>query len=298
MAIKTVTLTLEGQKYTIPFDQDSGKHKKSITAPATTSWSLDGHVYKMVVEVTDMAGNVTTVDSSHDTYGEKMKLRVKEKTAPVISVVSPSAGAYLTNNDVSFSFDITDAESGVDPETITAELDEIIITITKVQITNGYQCTYAGNVDDGLHILVINASDNDGNKASVKEISFTVDTVPPTLNITAPEMDFITNKQNCIISGITNDATSGLASVTVTHNGNIQPDITVLADGSFSCEVALVKGENVIIVKATDKAGKFTTVTRSVIYDPDAPVIISVDVIPNPVGAGESFVVTVEAVDY
>ena len=44
----------------------------------------------------------------------------------------------------------------------------------KKTITNGYQCTYSGTVNDGAHKLVVTASDNDGNTAS-KTVVFTVD---------------------------------------------------------------------------------------------------------------------------
>ena len=44
-------------------------------------------------------------------------------------------------------------------------------------------------------------------------------------------------------------------------------------------------------------AGKVTTVTREVTYDPNAPVVISIDITPNPIGAGEEITITVEATD-
>lgn len=297
MSIKTVKVTLNSQTYDIPLDSASGKYVKSITAPSISSYSQEGHVYAMVLKVEDYAGNVTTVDKNNSTFGAAMKLRVKEKVAPVISVTSPTAGAYLTNNSVSVSVNITDNDSGVNSGSISVKLDGTALNVTKTTITGGYRCTYTGNVADGNHTLLINASDNDGNAASAKTVSFVVDTVPPTLNISSPAAGLITNKQACAVSGSTNDATAGIANVKITLNGADQGAITVAADGAFSKSISLLKGNNTIVIKATDRAGKSTSVTRSVTYDPDAPVIISVSHTPEPVDAGGTITITVAAED-
>lgn len=294
MAIKSVVLTLNGTDYTIPLSSTANTYTKEITAPTTTSYKLTDHVYPMVLEVTDTAGNVTTVDKSHATYGAQMKLKVKEKVAPTISVTSPGANAYLTNSSVSVSVDVTDTGSGVN--TVTAKLDGNAISLTKTGITNGYKCTYTGTLTDAAHTLVVTATDFDGNSAS-KTVNFTVDTVPPTLNVSSPAASLITNQQSCMVSGTTNDATSGLASVKISLNGTDQGTITVASDGTFSKVVTLAKGSNTIVIKATDKAGKVSSITRTVTYDPDAPVIVSVEATPNPVDAGATFTITVQATD-
>lgn len=292
MAIKSVVLTLNGTNYKIPLSTGT-TYEKTITAPASSSYSQTDHVYPMTLTVTDAAGNVTTVDKEHETFGEVMKLRVKEKVAPTITIVSLGAGAYLTDNTVSIAFDVTDTGSGVSE--VAAKLNNAAIDVTKTAITGGYQCSYTGVLPDKAYTLIVTAKDNDGNLAT-KTIKFTVDTVPPALNITSPAETLITNQQVCNVTGTTNDATSGLAGVTVTLNGEDQGTVTVTADGSFTKAVSLAKGVNTIIVKAVDKAGKSSTVSRSVTYDPDAPVIVSIDV-PEECAAGENFTITVVATD-
>lgn len=292
MAIKSVVLTLNGTNYIIPLSAGT-TYEKTITAPATSSYPQTDHVYPMLLTVTDAAGNVTTVDKDHETFGEVMKLRVKEKVAPTITIVSPGDGAYLTDNTVSIVFDVTDTGSGVSE--VTAKLNNAAIDVTKTAITGGYRCSYTGTLADKAYTLAVAAKDNDGNLAT-KTIKFTVDTVPPALNITSPTETLITNQQVCNVTGTTNDATSGLASVTVTLNGADQGTVTVTADGSFTKAVSLAKGVNTIIVKAVDKAGKSSTVSRSVTYDSDAPVIVSIDV-PEECAAGDNFTITVVATD-
>lgn len=52
-----------------------------------------------------------------------------------------------------------------------------------------------------------------------------------------------------------------------------------------------------VTVKATDGAGKATTITRTVTLDTTAPVIKSVTLTPNPVDAGKTFIISVEVTD-
>lgn len=295
MAIKTVSLELNGQQYTIPV-LSGNTFKKSIAAPNQSSWSQEDHKYAMRLKVEDVAGNVTTIDKDNATFGSKMLLRVLEKTPPVITIISPSQGAYLGSNAVKIEFTVTDSESGVDPDSIKLQVDstaEVVSGITKTQIENGYKCSYTATVQDGSHTVKVNASDNDGNAATQKSSTFTVDTVPPELNITSPAESLITNKQSLSVAGSTNE----ICTIKIKLNNVDQGSITLNGDKTFAKTVTLAKGSNVIVITATDRAGKVTTVQREVVYDPTAPVIVSIELTPNPVGAGEMFTITVVATD-
>ena len=295
MSIKTVDLSLNGQSYNIPLIS-SGKYQKKIAAPNKTSWNEIDHKYAMQLEVEDVAGNVTIIDKSHETFGEKMMLRVTEGTPPVITITSPAQSAYLGSNAVKVEANITDSESGVAPDSITIQIDSgsvISSGITKTPITNGYTCSYTAIVQDGQHTVKVNAADNDGNEAIEKTASFTVDTVAPELNVTYPPETLITNKQAITVTGKTDtDCT-----VKIRVNSQDQGTISLNGTGEFSKSISLQKGSNVIMVTSTDRAGKISTVQREVQYDPDAPVVVSIELSPNPVGAGEEFTITVEATD-
>lgn len=295
MSIKTVDLFVNGQSYNIPLISES-KYQKKITAPNKTSWNEEDHKYAMRLTVEDVAGNVTTIDKSHETFGEKMMLRVVEDTPPVITITSPAQSAYLGSNAVKVEANITDTESGVDPDSITIQIDSgavISSGITKTPITNGYKCSYTATVQDGQHTVKVNAADNDGNEAIEKTATFTVDTVAPELNVTYPPETLITNKQAITVTGKTDtDCT-----VKIKVNSQDQGTISLNGTGEFSKSISLQKGSNVIIVTSTDRAGKISTVQREVQYDPDAPVVVSIEFSQNPVGAGEEFTITVEATD-
>ena len=294
MAVKTVQYIFNGQTYNLTYNSTTKKYEATVTAPSESSYNQTDHVLGGTIKATDQAGNVTTVDQTHSTLGASLKLRVKEKVAPVISITAPSEGAYITNTTPTIEFTVTDADSGVSSGTIAVTIDGTAISsVTKTAITGGYKCTCTpAALKDGAHTISVTASDNDGNAASAKTSSFTVDTVPPTLSVTAPAEGLITKKSTVTVTGKTDDATS--KPVTVTVNGTA---VTVGTDGAFSKDVTLANGSNTITIIAKDKAGKTTTVTRTVTLDTAAPVIKSITLTPNPVDCGKTFVIAVEVTD-
>lgn len=184
MAIKNVTVTINGSTVTLN-DNGDGTYSKTLTAPTKTSYNVNsGHYYPVTIVATNMAGTSTTVDDTHASLGNSCKLKVKEVTAPTIAITSPTSSQYFGTATPQFTFTVTDEANG------------------------------------------------------------------------------------------------SAQSVTVTN-------------GSFSKSVTLANGNNTIVVTATDKAGKVTTITRTIILDTSAPVVASVSITPNPVNVGGSYTVTV-----
>lgn len=295
MAIKSVKAIVNGTTTTLTYNSTTKKYEATLTAPAKSSYSQTGHYYGVQIIAQDEAGNSTTVDSSDATLGSKLRLTVKEKTAPVITISSPTASQLLTTNQPTISFTITDNDSGVNPDTIKLLIDGSEISgITKTKATSGYSCSYkpSAALSDGAHTVVVKASDYDGNAATQKSVSFKIDTIPPELSVTSPADKLITNKSSVSVAGTTNDATS--SPVTLTVNGE---NVTVYDDGTFSTTVALEDGENTITVTATDGAGRTTTVTRTVTLDTKAPVISDVSLSPNPADVGATYVISVSVTD-
>ena len=302
MSVKTVQAIVNGQTYTLTLNSTTGKYEATITAPSTSSYPKTGHYYGVQVKATDDAGNTTTVDQNHATLGTSLQLVVKEKVAPVITITSPTAGSLIINNKPIITWTVTDADSGVNPDTIGITIDsgtKITSGITKTEIANGYQCSYtpAAALSDGSHTIKIDASDNDGNAAAQKSVAFKIDTVPPTLSVTAPANGLVTNNTSCTVSGTTNDVTSSPCTVTIKHNNNAAVSVTVNDNGSFSKAFTLVQGQNTFVITSTDSAGKSTSVTRTVTLDTTAPVISAVTLTPNPVDAGKTFVIAVTVTD-
>ena len=280
----TVRVQLNGTWTTLTYNSSSGAYEATLTAPGKTSFNEPGGVYVVTAEATNTAGTAVTKTAN---------LTVKETVKPVITISSPSNGAYIASNQPNIVFTVTDETngSGVKIDSLSVKIDGSAITsgITKTAITNGYSVTVTpSTLSDGSHTVTINCADNDGNRATEKSTTFTVDTVPPVLNVTSPDDGLITNKSTVVVAGTTNDSTS--SPVTLTVNGNT---VSVGSDGSFSTTVTLSEGENTITIKAVDQAGKVSTVTRTVTLDSSTPVIESITITPNPVNTSESMVIRV-----
>lgn len=297
MAISQVRAQINGQWYTLTL-QANGRYEASITAPGATSFNQPGGYYNVTVEATNTAGTAGTANAS---TVEGLKLYVKEKVPPVITILSPSGGAYVTNNKQPVVFTITDEAggSGVKLDSVVVKLDGSAVSAGEVShsaISNGYSFTYTPSaaLSDGDHTVTVDATDNDGNAASQKSTTFKVDTIPPVLNITSPTEGMVTSTAALTVSGTTNDATSSPVTVKITLNDADQGAVTVGGDGSFSKSIVLAEGANVIVVTAKDAAGKTSSVTRNVTLDTSVPQIVSATITPNPVDAGQTMLISVE----
>ena len=297
MAIKTVKATINGQTYDLTLNSASGKWEATITAPGKTSYNLAGGYYNVSVEATNEAGTKGSADAS---TVEGLKLVVKETVAPVITIVSPTAGAYVANSKQPVVFNVTDETggSGVDISTLVVKQDGTTVAsanITHTAISNGYSVTYTPSaaLSDGSHTVTINCKDHDGNAATEKSTTYTVDTVPPTLNVTSPADGLITAASSVTVAGTTNDATSSHVVITISLNGTDQGTVAVGTGGTFSKVITLKEGSNTIIVKAEDAAGKESSVTRTVTLDTSVPKIKAATITPNPVDTGKTMVISV-----
>ena len=301
MAVKTVQAVINGQTHTLTYNSTTKKYEATITAPSASSYNQNGHYYNVQVKATDEAGNTATKDATDATLGSSLQLRVKEKVAPTISITSPASASLIINNKPSIKWTVTDADSGVDPDTIKLVIDSTTITsgITKTQSGKNYTCSYtpATALSDGEHTIKVSASDYDGNEATQKSITFKIDTVPPTLSVSSPSDGLVTNNNKVTVAGTTNDTTSSPVTLTIKLNGGSAQTVEVGSDGSFSKELTLASGSNTIVIVATDGAGKSSTVTRTIELDQTAPVIQSVSITPNPVNAGTTYTISVEVTD-
>ena len=303
MAISSVQAILKGTTYNLTLNSDTGLYEGTITAPSESSYNNNSeHYFPVTVKATNSAGNSTVIDDTNATLGSKLKLQVKETTAPAIVISSPTENEITSNTTPVVNFTVTDADSGVNPDTIGITVDsgsEITSGITKTAIANGYSCSYAipTALTDGTHTVKINAKDNDGNSATERTVNCKVDATPPALSVTEPVNNLITNVADIVVAGTTSDVTSGINKVTVKLNGGTETEVTVNADGSFSTTLTLEEGANTIVVTSTDVGGLSSSITRIVTLDTSVPEITDITITPNPVSTGEVFKVTVEVTD-
>lgn len=306
MAIKTVTATVNGQSVTLTLNEGTGKYEAQLTAPAASSFNLSGGYYPVSIKAVDTAGNETTADSSHSTLGESLRLFVKEQVKPTIEILAPSAGAYVTTGTPEIRFRVLDNSvqtsgySGINKDSCELKIGSSTVAASEIAwetVEGGFIGSYTpvSALPDGEQSITVDIKDNDGNSAETASCTFKIDTVAPSLTVTAPTDGFETNQSELTVTGTTDDTTSKPVTVSVKLNGTDCGEVTIGSDGSFSKIITLdQQGENTIVVTATDRAGKVTSVTRTVTYNTTAPVIRSVVITPNPVNAGNLYTISVE----
>lgn len=303
MAVKTVNAIINGITYELSLNTESGYYEADFLAPQETSYNNNsGHYYPITIKATDVAGNVTKIDDTDVALGEYLRLRVKEKIAPVIMITNPTDEEIMSNTKPSVNWTITDKESGVNPESISVSIDgeEVIKNgIVKTLITNGYQCEYTipRNLSDGTHTIAVNANDNDDNSAIQRVVTFIIDTTPPSLSITNPINNYVTNINNIMVTGKTSDVYAGIEKVTIKLNAGQEREIEVASNGDFSESITIEEGVNTIAIKSYDTLGLTSSVTRIVTLDLNSPIIESVSITPNPVSTGEILTISVSVTD-
>lgn len=313
MAVSTVKVTINGTTHTLTYNSSTGKYEGTITAPTASSGSNNAGVgpgvgsaaagkgyYPVSVTAEDDYGNSTTKDDTDSTLGASLKLKVLEKTAPTAAITYPSNGATITNATPAIAFKFSDAGSGIKNSECYIKIDSgswtaVTVTGTGTDRTGTY--TPSSALADGSHTIQVKTADYDGNSATSASISFKIDTIPPTLNISSPTNGVKQNTMAITLAGTTNDVTSSPVTVTATLNGADVGSITVGSDGSFSKSITGKDGTNTIVVTATDSAGKATTQTVVVNINRTAPTISAVTVTPNPADTGASVTIAVTVTD-
>lgn len=303
MTISQVRAKINGVYTILTYNGATGKYEANIAAPAVTSYNLAGGYYPVEAEVTNTAGTIVTKTSADATLGTSLRLVVKEIVKPTVVVSSPGASAKVTNAQYPIVFQLRDLTggSGVNIATLKLQIDAGAIFTNAsagmviTTVTGGYDITYTPQsaLTDGAHSVKIDVNDFDGNIAIQVVRAYTVDTVPPTLNVTAPTTGFIRNTAAVNVVGITNDVTSSPVTVTVKLNGVDQGAITLDGSGNFSEAIILAEGANTIVIRSTDGATKYSEITLTGTLDTTIPVISAISITPNTVNSGVTVLVAI-----
>lgn len=274
MALTRVRVNVEGELITLTYNEATGRYERKVafvppgssidTAPLIadgctiiphgSSVHQPGGYYNIEVETTNETGQVSTLDG---TQYKALRQVVRETAAPTMELISPPPG-WLTISNPTFVVQAQDEEggSGIDPSSAKATIDGAGVPCTVTESGGIYTITFTGQaLSEVPHTVTAAISDQDGNQSTVSA-AYTVDTVPPALSITAPDLHRVVDWESVEVAGHTGDNTSGIASITV-DGEMIEPN----GSGHFSRIVPLEVGENNIPVIVTDKAGNSTTET-------------------------------------
>lgn len=296
--VKTAYAMINGQKVVAQYHEDTQLWSIETSAPAESSWSQPDHVYKITIHAEDNAGNTVEMTSEDPEYGEQLKVRVLEKTAPTAIIVSPTEGSVLGESETDIILELQDAGgSGLNMESVSFKLNGTPISSLEWLDADGKKtATYhATALPDGANSIELSVSDNDGNASAKATASFIVSTAAPSLTVSAPADKLVTNQSHITVTG---NVAPGTISVTITSlTVNDSPVSITPTGGEFSYDYDLVEGDNVITVKATDSVGNSTQVVRNVTLDTKSPLITDVLLETATVDAGGTIRITFKVTD-
>ncbi|MET0646570.1 MAG: Ig-like domain-containing protein, partial [Pyrinomonadaceae bacterium] len=215
--------------------------------------TLQGGGYSASVPLDEGANTISVVAS--DAAGNQSQASreiVRDTAAPAVTIGQPLDGQVTGAASVNVTGTFSDA-------TTTA------VTVNGVAATlsgNGYTAAVA--LAEGANSILVVATDAAGN-SSEAALGVTRDSVGPSINLSLPTNNFVTNSTSVTVYGTVTDAT--LVGISITNGG-------VSIDGeTFSGQAVLPEGVSQLRVVATDAAGNQTEVTRTVTADETDPVL-------------------------
>jgi hypothetical protein len=203
---------------------------------STTVYLEEGN-NTVLVAATDEAGNTATV----------ARRVVLDTLAPFIEVLSPRNGSFV---NVAQALVSGRTEPGAK------------VTVNGQPVINSDgRFSLAVDLPNETNLIAISAQDRAGNPNDTF-VEVHVDLVSPSITVSFPRMGQHFGRRNITVNG----TTEPFAMVTA-------GDFTGVAgaDGSFWMNVTLLYGNNTLIIRSTDRAGNFDSVTWYVVRDRPSP---------------------------
>ncbi len=200
--------------------------------------TLADGTYTFTVTATDAAGLTTTV----------ARTITVDTTAPALHLASPSTG-LLTRDPVVLVSGTTEPNATV------------VVNGVDAAVSPSGQFSVEIGLQEGTNAITATATDAAGNQAQTS-VSVTLDTTPPAIAITSPGADANVSVPTVTITGTAEPGASVLV------NGH---PVTVDSSGSFSAQISLSEGANLITATATDAAGNSASTVVVVTYTNPGP---------------------------
>ncbi|MFQ5909617.1 MAG: S8 family serine peptidase [Thermoplasmata archaeon] len=194
--------------------------------------------HSVSVNLADFSGNQNATNWSF----------VVDTIPPLLKVYTPQEG-MITNNPMLQVTGKTEPDASLLVQSAPAT----------VQPSGDFDTTVS--LVEGPNLITVQAFDLALNERVVMR-NVTLDTIPPPLTIFQPANNSVTNTVTQAFQGLTEPGASVEISGTIL---NVQPD------GTFSTNIALMEGQNLVPVKAIDPAGNERTEVINITLDTVAP---------------------------
>ncbi len=176
-------------------------------------------------------------------YIERSVNVIIDNTDPTVAITSPLNGTYISEKNVTVNWTGSDDTSSV--AYYKAQIDGG--TWTNVGFATNQ--TYV-SLSEGAHIVKVNVTDSVGHK-NMSRVLFTIDTIPPTVTITAPPAFYLFNVSNVTVEWIGDDTNSGVNHYEVRIDEGTWIDVGTSSSYTF---IGLTTGLHTVDVKAFDGA--------------------------------------------
>ncbi len=212
-------------------------------------------------------------------YGNEMSFTTTDMHTSTTTEITPPIGAISINSNadctnsltVTANLSATDntgvtgyylSTSAIPPSRYTAGWTSITPTINYKE-----DVFYTLSNNDGMNTVYVWYKDASGNISDVASASIVVDTTPPVITILNPTSDqtFTTTSGTMSISGSASDDISEISSVVWVNDREISKTERKTIGWTIP-DIDLVKGDNVITVKATDRVGNTGMATITITY--------------------------------
>ena len=229
---------------------DGGAWSVTSLDVAHTFIGLDDGTHGVDVLAWDIAGNsaLAYVDFTLDTL------------APTIFFDLPLDRILLNSSDVNVDWHAEDATSGV--HGYSYRLDSG--AWSGVSPTSDHLFT---DLVEGLHTVTVRAYDN-VNLLSISTVTFTVDTVDPTLTIDAPNDGSLISIDSATVSWTAGDVMSGIQGTQFMLDGAVWSPLSGTVTHTFA---GLPEGHHILVVRAYDWANNTFNASIGFTIDTVAP---------------------------
>jgi MYXO-CTERM domain-containing protein len=250
----------------------------SGTVVATIAASVDAQGQFDALAENLPEGSYTVVATATDSVGNSEATAPRgfeiDRTAPAVSIVSPSAQEH-TNDDTPSLQGTSEADAQITIE-VTDASGNTAFTASVTADGSGQWSVTSATLPDGDYTVTATASDAAGNQAS-DDVDVTINTSAPSIAIIEPAAESITSDDTPIVAGSTDPG--AMVSIELYDAARamvFQADPTVEADGSWSVESTLLPaGEYTVSATATDTAGNDAqTAPRSFVINTDLPTLV------------------------
>ena len=208
-------------------------------------------------------------DGAGNTASSSVSVTV-DTTPPTVSITAPVGGALL-NGTTTVTANATDSVgvTGVQFKLDGTNLGSVVTGAGPVYSTSWNAAT----ATNGPHTLTAVATDAAGNTAS-SSVSVTVDTVPPTVSMTAPISGALLNKTITVTANATDSA--GITGVQFKLDGSNLGSVVTGSGPGYNISwnaAAATNGPHTLTALATDAAGNTASSSVSVTVDTTPPAL-------------------------